>query len=439
MERRTPRRRARRAGLGLAAAAFVALAHVTGSVGTAHALRPIDDGGGGGYESPPYVPPYQPPAPPPAPAPAPDPAPAATAPAPAPAPDPAPAPAPDPAPAPAPTPAPSPEATPGDPSGTADPSAEPPETRRQRADRQRQETIDAVKRLLEDDRCAAFIGISTETFPESSQPITARDIFERLLQRPGGIVDQFDTYYKDDAPDGSKGYTFASADGDEAQGTITLYKPFHDVLVRPSGYNTYRGETGYILTPEQNRALVLLHELRHLMGTLSADHNGDKKGEDEATIAKCIPDAETTMVVHAPQDPIPTNPDIPDIPIQVPVPQPDPLPSSDDPIIDFGSDCPVIRGEDGTIIDGGECGDPGESELPELGDCCDEVPGDPGDSGDPWDPCWLYGCLPPDSGIPYDPGYGGGDGGGGGGGGGGGCYYDPWFDDIACAEAYLVS
>jgi hypothetical protein len=220
--------------------------------------------------------------------------------------------------------------------------------------------------------------------------------------------------------------------GAGSNGRIDLYEEFHadptaDDFYRAFGDHENRplvdamfAAFGGPPSPTEWRALIILHEVMHLTGNLPGDHNGN-------FVFEAINSAIYTNCVRAGVNAVGAGGPPPEQPQPLPVPSPSPvdgttgggggggdLPTSDDPVIDFGSDAPVMTGEDGLPIGGGDVG---------------EAYGDPDAGLDPGDPyCYPDGCVydPGDGGVPYDPGYGGDyccDGGGGGGG------YYPEFDD----------
>jgi hypothetical protein len=70
---------------------------------------------------------------------------------------------------------------------------------------------------------------------------------------------------------------------------LEVYRPFHEETVLPETYNrSSGGDYAYQLTPRQARALVVLHELRHITGTLDGTHNGNPVGENEDLVTRCI-------------------------------------------------------------------------------------------------------------------------------------------------------
>ncbi len=222
--------------------------------------------------------------------------------------------------------------------------------------------------------------------------------------------------------------------GSGSNGRIDLYKDFHDDPTADDFYRAFGDNENRPLvdamfaafggppSPTEWRALILLHEIMHLTGNLPGDHNGNFVFEaiNSAIYTNCVRGG-------ANRDPGGVGVGGPPADQPLPVPSPPPvgggpvgggggdLPTSDDPVIDFGSDDPVATGEDGTPIEGGDVG---------------EAYGDPYGDPDPGDPyCYPDGCVydPGYGGVPYDPGYGGGDyccGGG-----GGGDYYPELDDD----------
>jgi hypothetical protein len=234
--------------------------------------------------------------------------------------------------------------------------------------------------MLANGPCAQFIGNSPD-YPISNAEAPL-DVLNKLAADPAKLRNRYDFVRRD----GDK-VVIAAADGDGAAGRMEVY--WHFFHLNPEGpnvqasYNTFAGDMAYRLTVVQWRALVLLHELAHIQGTLAADHGGDEVGFEQAVIENCIPNAvrEPAIVIRpGPPDPIEIAP-IDGIGTVVPpifVPPSDP---GDSEYPELGDCCEEVP-------------DPGDSEYPELGDCCEEVPGDwYEDEGD----------------VPFDPGYGGGD------------------------------
>ena len=361
-------------------------------------------------------------------------------------PEPEPAPPPEPAPVePAPTPpepAPSEPTSPpaqnpgGSPDNPAPPAtgatgttpAEQALTPQQQADARVNKAIADARTALANPGCRDFVGRG----PGNETALQVLDAIANSVNNPG--QKQLYNFYNlaKQTSDGREVYAETNTVGSAAGGTLYFYKAFHDSTLPTSYYNppTSPDNKMYELDADQARTMVVLHELMHLLGTLTDSHtttdalgntDSDLGDIQDIIITNCIPNARRVARPAArpgggdgggaPNDgPVVANPYPPS------GGGPGDLPESDYPVIDFGSDCPVIRGEDGSIIEGGDCG-PGESELPELGDCCDEVPSDP------------------DPGEPYDPGYGGG---GGGGGGSPDCWYDFEWDWLACEVGYYV-
>jgi len=312
---------------------------------------------------------------------------------PPPAQDPVPAPAPPAPPAPAPPPAPDPQPAP-----TPAPQTE---TAQQKAERQINEAIEDVRRLLADPACAALIGRWPNNYPTG---LSALDVFEAIL---AANPRQFFNEYND-----TLGNAFAGSTpvGSGPAGTIAVFKPFHEAepgvqyTITVNGapftfmiedtYNTYTRDYSYQLTGREFRALALLHELRHIQGNLDQTHNADpsrpSEAENEAIVDKCFPNA--TRVPRPPETQV--RPAVPDLLPELPAPVINGLPDADpgepplnphgsDPVITvdgqelpggYYSDDPVIRGEDGSVIEGGEVGP-----YP-------DPPADTGVSDDPYDP-----------------------------------------------------
>jgi hypothetical protein len=377
--RATARGRRRFRGLVIAGVAGAAALGLAAPVG---ALVPMLDGGWDGpaveepYDGGVWVPPVESdvPAPPPPP----------PAPAPAPAPDPAPAPAPAPAPVAEPAPAPAPAPDPGQTQVQG-------ETREQRARRQLAEAIADVRELLADPACRAFI--DGAVLDEGN----ALDLFNEMVAATNPRAINNDYNYDDGA------YARGGRLVDEGnRPVLEVYRPFHEDTVLPETYNrSTGGDYAYQLTPRQARALVVLHELRHITGTLDGTHNGNPVGENEDIVTRCILAAQRVggpIQVTAPPDQLPTI-DSPIIPTIIPpFPEEEPLPESDEPQL-LVPDL-VIRGGDGSVLEGGEVYDPNlDPDYP------------PSDPTGPY--CWPEDCISPDDpgDVPFDPGYGGGGGG----------------------------
>jgi hypothetical protein len=254
------------------------------------------------------------------------------------------------------------------------------------------EAIADVRELLADPVCRAFIdgGVQDEG--------NALDLFNEMVAstNPRAI---YNSYLEDDGSAFARGGRLAD-EGNRP--VLVVFRAFHETTVPPELYNRPSGgDYAYQLTPRQARALIVLHELRHITGTLDGTHNGNPIGENEDTVRACIPAAQPvggSVEVRAPQDRLPTI----DGPIIVPIVPPFPeerLSESDEPVL-LVPDLTII-GEDGSVIEGGDVYDPNlDPDYPAT---------------DPTGPyCWPEDCVYPDApgGEPYDPGYGGGGGGG---------------------------
>jgi hypothetical protein len=303
----------------------------------------------------------------------------------------------------------------------------------------RQETKDAIadaRAALANGPCAALLG-STESGETALQILDTLTDPNRAEGK--GKIDD-DPFTDGKTSDGKAAMALAEdaasptqpGTGKGSGGTIHLFKDFHDtdLSMTPSFYNATASADGkqYALTQEQGRVMVVLHELMHLTGALTGDHQAtehlDQRAIDrelsgvsqvhERIIANCIPGAQR---VDKPATPggaaTPPRNNGGDDGTVVPggdVPS-DALPESDLPTVGFddphGSD-PVITGEDGSELPGGYY-----SDAPVItGEDGSVIPGgEVGPYPDPVDPCAPYGCLDPDPGVPVDPGFGGGGGG----------------------------
>jgi hypothetical protein len=317
--------------------------------------------------------------------------------------------------------------------------------------------VDEALRLLKEfPECEKLIGGEQ---PAVGPPVYASNVLE-ILRKDDKIAD---------LPGLSSSAWAQAPVGKGAGGVLMLFKEFHTEPPKKNATDLYKSfgdgskyrpmvdymftSLGGTITPEELRAFIVLHELAHLMGTLPAERDPMtlqvldqvKVWEFNSSIfTNCTRAIQARKLFQSP----PSRGHGPWVgEEEAPLPEPDPLPESELPVVDFGSDCPVIRDEAGNVIDGGDCGDPGESELPVLGDCCDEVVPDPGDSELPELGDCCDEVFPDDPGEPFDPGFGGGDdpsidpsiepgyysdawwccNGGGGGGGDGG--YDHYYDD----------
>src|SRR5262249_55826991 len=177
----------------------------------------------------------------------------------APAPEPVVQPAPAPAPAPAVEPAPAPEPVQG-------------ETEKQKAERTVAQTVAAARALLADpnSECAKAIG-------NTPDGMSALAVLDALIHASDP---RFLAMFDHDDPDPSE-----TLNGGGVDGVIAFYKPFFGDLGPTSPdnpasvpfndrYNTGTHDYLYVLSPDEFRVQVLLHELEHVVGTLPPDHNG---------------------------------------------------------------------------------------------------------------------------------------------------------------------
>jgi hypothetical protein len=333
---------------------------------------------------------------------------------PTPAPAPQPAPDPSPAPGPGPAPGPSPEAT-SPPDSEQSPEAE---AKRKELD----DAFKAARAALASPGCRDLV---------RGNPL---QVLDDVTNNRAGKTQVYDFYaLAKVTDDGRDVYAETDEVGAGSKGTLYFYKSFHDSTLPTSYYNPPSSPDNkmYELTKSEQQLLVVIHELMHLTGTLTGNHTStDALGNTDTDlgdiqdqiITNCIPNAKRVAR---------------------------PKSGGDDAAGGGGSggggpyDGPVISYPDPIFgSGGGSIGDPGDSETPVLGECCDEVPTptDPGGGLPPDEPqCAPDGCYDPDpGGTPYDPGYGGGGGGGGYGGGDGGCSYDPWWDWGECDIGYYV-
>jgi hypothetical protein len=332
------------------------------------------------------------------------------------------------------------------------------------------DSLNLAKLALRNGPCNSLISGTNPAGGESAQSVLEK------VDRNNGIVHSW--RLRKAGPGGQFAAATARSFGSGSAGKIIVWRDFHD----GTRMNRIYGEdsANYLASLEpghdipDNGAVILLHEVAHLTGAHVHGRFESTPEFHRKIMEICLGKK------PKPQPPRRRGPSVDDEDVPLPE-ETEPLPESDDPVIDFDSDCPVIRDEDGNILEGGDCGDPGESELPELGDCCtevpstpgavdpgsselpelgdcctevpsdpgeselpelgdccDEVPIDPGESElpelgeccdevpddpggfpdpDPYDPCAPFGCMDPDPGMPIDPGYGGGD------------YVDPGYDD----------
>ena len=160
-----------------------------------------------------------------------------------------------------------------------------------------------------------------------------------------------------------------------------FYQQFGDADRRPLVDAMFDARGG-TLTADEYRAFVILHELAHLTGQLPADHYDDdfaREAYNSAIFWNCLrrgPDDEPlcpSVGVGGPPPPCPRRGGVIIVPADgtgastshPPLPESqdpvidfgDGLPESEEPVIDFGSDPPVIRADDGSMIDGGEVGE----------------------------------------------------------------------------------
>jgi len=249
-----------------------------------------------------------------------------------------------------------------------------------------------VRELLADPACRAFI--DGAVLDEGN----ALDLLIEMAAATNPRAINNDYRYDD-------GSTFAAGGRLPDEGfrpVLEVYRRFHEETVPPETYNrSTGGDYRYQLTPRQARAMIVLHELQHITGALDGTHNGSLAGANEDIITRCILAAQRVggpIQVTAPPDQLPTI-DTPIIPIIIhPIPDEEPLPESDEPQL-LVPDL-VIRGGDGSVLEGGEVYDPNlDPDYPPI----EEGPY-----------CWPEDCVYPDDpgGVPFDPGYGGGGGGG---------------------------
>jgi hypothetical protein len=321
---------------------------------------------------------------------------------------------------PPPAPAPAPPQSP-----TSAPATTPPPALDQAtADAQLTQALRDARAALANPACAALIGRWPNNYPTG---LTALDVLDTIAaaQNPRQLANSWT---------GSNGDAWAAGGpvGSGPAGSIEVYQRFHEArpgveysLVRngqtfvytlEDTYNTYRRDYIYSLTAEEFRALAVLHELRHVQGSLDAEHNGSLAAANEAIVDACFPNARRqpntaydATHIAAPPEPIPLAlPPLGDWtggsgggagPVENPHGS-DPRIIVDGTELDGGyySDDPVITGEDGTIVDGGTVGP-----YPDSPEASWEPPYE--------DPCSPDGCYEPYPGEPYDPGYGGGGGG----------------------------
>ena len=322
------------------------------------------------------------------------------------------------------------------------PSGEPVQNPAVARTRERRDAIEGARTALALPGCRDYIG-------SSPQNESALQVLDNVSSTAGGIVDDWD-----EDPDGpqpgtkiaaqAEGPNGGSGFGKGSQGVIRFFKGFHEA--RTTSYvnaRTHPDNKVYQLDPGQQRVLVVLHELLHLVGKLDGDHvytdgignaSNDLASIEDAVIINCIPNARRVDRPAAPgggsgSEAPGTQPGGAPGDNSVTFPDP-PLQEHNDVVLgddfeeDFGSsEQPVIRDEDGTVLEGGVL--------------------DGGDD-DPYGYEEPFGYEDPgDIGVPYDPGYGGGDyvdpgygygygggGGWGGGGGSGGC------DDFACYDGF---
>jgi hypothetical protein len=169
--------------------------------------------------------------------------------------------------------------------------------------------------------------------------------------------------------------------GGGSEGVIAFYTPFFGELGPASTddpaslpynstYNTGTRDYLYVLTPDEFRTLVVLHELRHVQGNLDGAHNGQLQAENESIVDKCFPNARRVpnpnrlTATPAPSEPIASTPPI-DSGISItdlmgPVENPHgsyPTITVDGVELDGGyySEAPVIT-VDGVELEGGEVG-----------------------------------------------------------------------------------
>ena len=346
-------------------------------------------------------------------------------------------PAPEPGTAPAPEPAPAPGSEPGgtaapleagdvfepapaDPGafdgGAPEPADETPvqgETEQQRAQRLLDQAIADVRAALADPDCATWISWS-------SDPDVALAEFNTVVnaQNPRQFFNHYDRTHA------QRPRTLAAAGnvGDRANGEMYVYRPFFSeqfdgpdfqtAASPPNNYNSYTRDYIYRLTPRQVRALTLLHEYRHLVGSQNGEDNGTFGAENESIIDNCLRNARrqpgNPTYIRAPQDPIEIAP-IDGFPTTIlvppaPVPPPPPPPGDGEGDVTIGP----LEGEpgfeqpppDAPVID------PSDAQPVILGPTAPSAPTDPGADPGNDDPGYDSGYDDPgyDSGYD-DPGY----------------------------------
>jgi hypothetical protein len=206
----------------------------------------------------------------------------------------------DPAPAPAPAPEPAPAPASGDQSGQT-----PAPTPQQQADAIVAKAVaDARAQLDPASPCAAFIG--------SYNGMSARDVLDAIA-RAGKFLAMPDHVDPDNAP-------AETLNGGGPEGIVGFYKGFFGDLNPTSPddptsapyfktYNTGTHEYLYALTPDELRAVILLHELRHVTAVLAGTHDGGFSKENEDIVAKCFPNAR--RVPNPSRLPAPSEPSTP--------------------------------------------------------------------------------------------------------------------------------
>jgi hypothetical protein len=281
------------------------------------------------------------------------------------------------------------------------------------ADPARQQVDDAIReasRML-----YAYPGcLNTISGREPGNGEDALTVLSRLNEgRFGGGDGKLLDHGDQSGPLGAPASVPEGAIGAGSNARIDLYRQFHDDPTADDFYRAFGDHQNRPLvdamfaafggppSPTEWRALILLHEVMHLTGSLPGDHydNAGFENFNSVIFMNCVragvnPNSGGGASPEPQPVPAPTAPAVG--PTTGAADGGGDLPTSDDPVIDFGSDDPVITGEDGTPIDGGDVG---------------EAYGDPAGADAYGDPCYPYGCVDDDLGdLPYDPGYGGGGG-----------------------------
>jgi hypothetical protein len=170
------------------------------------------------------------------------------------------------------------------------------ETPAAKAARETRDAIDKAKDYVKDGRCLGFIGNYADG-NDASSIINALDasvpprIVDKHAQDERRTINGKQYPIAADVRGGSNG----TGVGAGAAGTLTLYKAFHDAPAYPATFYNVSEDSDdqmYVLTKEQWRAMIVLHELMHLTGNLDGSHNGNLAALQEGIVKNCIPDAE---------------------------------------------------------------------------------------------------------------------------------------------------